>query len=96
MSKLTVEQKIVITGYTGVLCCKWDDFRKDLERRTGNSISPDMLSAELQPGEHLTKRLYEDDFFHMIEPIPGDERETHDEDDVGPPLFDEGFDDDGD
>ena len=27
-----------------------------------------------------------------MEPIPGDERDTMDEEDVGPPLFDEGFD----
>lgn len=32
----------------------------------------------------------------MTEPIPGTEREQFDEEDVGPPLFDEGFDDEGD
>ena len=36
IEKLTVEQGIIITGYTGVLACKdFSTFHKDVEKRTG-------------------------------------------------------------
>ena len=29
---------IVLTGYTGVMCCSFDDFQADVERRLGRPV----------------------------------------------------------
>jgi hypothetical protein len=38
MTKLTKEQAIVITGYTGITACNFGDFHGDVERRLGHPI----------------------------------------------------------
>ena len=64
VSKLTPEQAFVITGFTGVLCCKFSDFHADVERRKGGPIWTHQFAGE--DGLALTKTLYKDDFFAML------------------------------
>lgn len=38
MNKLTKEQAIIITGFTGCTCCNFSDFHADVEKRYGRPI----------------------------------------------------------
>lgn len=61
MSKLNVDQAVIITGFTGVLCCGFSDFHADLEKRAGRPV----WTHEM--GDHSwIKPLYMDDFMALI------------------------------
>ena len=53
MNKLTKEQAVILSAYTGILMCKFSDFQKYAEKKLGRSIwthefaSPD-LTEELK------------------------------------------------
>lgn len=58
--KLTKEQGVIITGFTGVLACDFSDFHADIERRMGRPVwTHEMSNAEFM--EHM-KELYRTDF----------------------------------
>lgn len=38
LEKLTKEQAIIISGYTGVMCCAFNLLHEDVERRLGRSV----------------------------------------------------------
>ena len=60
IKQLTKEQGIIITGFTGKLCCAFSDFQEDVEKRLGRSI----LSLELA---YLnTKEIYAEDFIKLV------------------------------
>ncbi|WP_431290447.1 hypothetical protein [Burkholderia cepacia] len=62
MTKLTREQAVIITGFTGVLCCKFSDFHADAERRKGGPI----WVHEFASNKDELKKLYHDDFMNLI------------------------------
>lgn len=61
--KLTKEQKIVLTGFTGVLMCDFSDFHADVETRMGRGV----LTHEFASNKEELKKLYHDDFMKMID-----------------------------
>ena len=64
MNKLTKEQAIVITGFTGVLACKFNDFHNDVEARLGHAVWTHQFSDK-EFSEKI-KEMYSDDFLKLI------------------------------
>ena len=65
MQKLTKEQAIVITGFTGVMACKsFSDFHGDVEKLLGRPV----FTHEFGDTEFskLIKELYKPDFIEMV------------------------------
>lgn len=60
MEELTFEQKIIISGYTGVLCIESEAFVADVKKRLGRDINPEVDVVE------DIMALYESDFFTII------------------------------
>lgn len=65
MQKLTREQALAITGYTGKLAINFVDFHGDVERRLGRPV----LTHEFALPEFFEEvmELYREDFMAMIE-----------------------------
>jgi len=65
MQKLTKEQAIVITGFTGIMACKsFNDFHGDVEKRLGRPVfTHEFANKELS--EEI-KELYKSDFMDMV------------------------------
>lgn len=62
MQKLTKEQAIVITGYTGLLAGDvFGDFHADVEKRLGHPV----WTHEMPEFNERIKDLYEEDFLSM-------------------------------
>ena len=60
--ELTKEQKIILTGYTGVLCCNnFSDFHKDVEFRMMRPV----FTHELAGLKEELRKLYEYDFLSI-------------------------------
>ena len=63
MKKLTLEQAIVVTGFTGFMACKFSDFHEEVEKRLGRPIwthqfaDPDLWDE--------VKAAFRDDFVEM-------------------------------
>lgn len=62
--KLTIEQKVIITGYTGVLCCPFSLFHAEVENRAGRPVWTHEFAGEA--GKELTQPLFREDFMEMI------------------------------
>lgn len=65
MKKLDKEQAIVLTGYTGCICCDVQDFYADLEARA-KSVNIDIQNLSLHEHERIAD-LYRDDFLKMVD-----------------------------
>lgn len=64
MQKLTKEQGIVITGYTGFLACKFDHFHEDVEKRMGRPVfTHEMGNSDFM--ENKVREAYKQDFLEM-------------------------------
>lgn len=63
IQKLTKEQAVIITGFTGILCGEFSDFHADVEKRLGRGVQ----TFEMGMKSFMTdiKRLYEADFIEM-------------------------------
>ena len=63
IQKLTKEQAVIISGFTGILCGEFSDFHADVERRLGRGVQ----TFEFGFKEFATevKKLYEADFIEM-------------------------------
>lgn len=60
--ELTNEQKIILTGYTGVLCCNnFSDFHKDVEFRMMRPV----FTHEFAGLKEELRKLYEYDFLSI-------------------------------
>ena len=64
MNKLTKEQAIVITGFTGVLACKFNDFHHDVEARLGHAVWTHQF-CDKEFSEKINE-LYRDDFLKLL------------------------------
>ena len=62
--EMTEFQKIVLTGFTRTLCCKFDKFHEDVEKRIGNGV----FTHQFGDKEFMekVKNLYLDDFMAII------------------------------
>lgn len=65
MKELTQEHKIIITAYTGVLCCSFDEFHCDVEKRIGHPVFTHQFGNKEFVSEKI-KPLYKDDFMKII------------------------------
>jgi len=65
IDKLTHEQALVLTGFTGVLCIpNFADFHADVEKRLGHSVwTHQFASPEMK---ERVKDAYRDDFMAML------------------------------
>ena len=64
MTKLTKEQAIIITGYTGITACNFGDFHGDVEKRLGHPV----WTHQFGDKEFMEKiqELYRADFMEMV------------------------------
>ena len=64
IKKLTKEQAIIVTGFTGCLCGKFSDFHADVEKRLGRGGQTFEFGIESFVAE--VKKLYKSDFIEMV------------------------------
>jgi hypothetical protein len=64
MQKLTKEQAIVISGYTGIMACKFGDFQEDVQKRMGRPVWTHEFGSEAGMNETI-RGLYKVDFITM-------------------------------
>ena len=65
MGKLTQKQRLVLSGYTGILCCNsFNDFQKDVEDRLGRPVFTHEFGNE--EFSIKLKEVYKDDFLEML------------------------------
>lgn len=62
MKRLTTEQGLIITGFTGTLCCDFGDFHKDVEKRAGRPVA----RHELIWAGNWVKQLYRADYMELL------------------------------
>ncbi len=63
MQKLTKEQAIVVTGFTGIAMCSFSDFHEDVEKRLGRPVWTHEFGSEKLTSE--IKNLYKEDFMKI-------------------------------
>lgn len=63
MKELTLEQAIIISGFTGILMCPFRELQKDIEERMGMPVWTHHLGNEVFMDE--VKASYEADFKAM-------------------------------
>ncbi len=58
--RLTIDQAVIISGYTGILCCAFSALHADVERRLGRAVwTHEFGSADLRV---QMLDLYREDF----------------------------------
>lgn len=63
IQKLTKEQAVIITGFTGILCGSFSDFHADVEKRLDRGVQTFEMGVKSFMDE--VKKLYEDDFYKI-------------------------------
>ena len=64
MKKLTIEQGVILTGFTGKLCAPLSDFHADVEKRLGRPVFTHEF-ANKEMSEQLREE-YRADFIAMM------------------------------
>jgi len=64
MQRLTKEQAIVITGFTGIAACPFSDFHSEVEKRLGRPVFTHQF-GDKEFFENQIKPLFRDDFLNM-------------------------------
>jgi hypothetical protein len=62
--KLTLEQGIILTGFTGITCCKFSDFQGDVEKRLGHPVWTHQF-GDKEFAEKI-RELYKEDFLKLV------------------------------
>ena len=67
MNPLTLDQAVILTGFTGVLMCPFHYIHKDVEKRLNRSV----WTHEFADQEFVNKLkgLYRDDFMWLIQDL---------------------------
>ena len=66
---LTKEQAIILTGFTGITCCKFSDLHEDVERRIGHPVWTHQFAVP--EFVEKVKDLYRADFMRITSaPLP--------------------------
>ncbi len=63
MDKLTKEQAIVLSGFTGIVCCKFDLMHKDVEKRLNRPVFTHEFGNEIFVV--IVRELYRGDFMKL-------------------------------
>lgn len=61
MKRLTLDQAIVVSGYTGFLACNFSDLNADVNRRLGRPVFADEFPAL----KAQIRAAYRDDFLRL-------------------------------
>lgn len=64
IQKLTKDQALVITGYTGILACSFSDFHEDVEKRLQRPVFTHEFASPIV--NEKIKEAYEKDFMRLI------------------------------
>ena len=62
--KLSKQQAIIISGYTGFTCCNFSLLHEDVEKRLGQPVFTHMFGDKDFVDNHV-KPLYKDDFISL-------------------------------
>jgi hypothetical protein len=62
LSILPLEHRIIISGFTKSLCCKFEDFHADVEKRLGRPVQT-MEFPSLAP---VIQDAYREDFYKLV------------------------------
>lgn len=62
IQKLTIEQGIVLTGFTGIMHCNFSHFHEDVEKRLGRPI----WTHQFIGMKDKLREMYKDDFMAMM------------------------------
>jgi hypothetical protein len=67
MNQLTLEQAVVLSGFTGVLMCRFDHVHRDVEKRLNRPV----WTHEFADQEFVDqlKKVYRDDFMVLIKDV---------------------------
>jgi hypothetical protein len=61
-SPLTLDQAVIVSGYTGVLICPFDKLHREIEQRLGHPVwthqLPDLMESHIKPA-------FKDDFLAL-------------------------------
>ena len=60
---MTTNEKIIVTGFTGITMCKFSDLHKDVEKRLGEQVLSHMFGSGRF--SEKVKELYREDFIHL-------------------------------
>lgn len=63
--KLTKEQAVIISAYTGVLCCPFSDFQEAVEAKAGRPIWTHQFGTGGDFCSEKTKDLFKGDFLSI-------------------------------
>ena len=64
IEKLTKDQAVIISGFTGILCGEFSDFHADVEKRLGRGVQTFEL-ADKKFWNETVKPLYASDFIEI-------------------------------
>jgi hypothetical protein len=64
MQKFTKEQAIIISGYTGIMACKFEHLQEDAQKRFGRPLWTHEFGSEAGLNETI-RELYKADFIAM-------------------------------
>lgn len=64
MEKITKEQAVVLSGFTGILMCNFGDLHGDVEKRMGHPVWTHQFGS--QEFSEKVKQLYRDDFMALL------------------------------
>lgn len=64
MQRLTKEQAIILTGYTGITCCAFHLFHEDVEKRVGRPVFTHEMGTE--GFMERVRDLYREDFIALV------------------------------
>lgn len=62
--KLTKEQAIIVSGFTGTLCCEFSDFHEDIEKRLGRPVFTHEFGGALI--WEKIREVYTEDFMAIL------------------------------
>lgn len=64
LPRLSIEQAVILTGYSGFACCAFSHFHKDVEARLGRKVKTyELADKEMQI---RIKNLYQADFMKIV------------------------------
>ena len=67
MKPLDLDQAVVISAYTGVICCNFSDMHEEVEKRLGRPVfTHEFASKELFDDQ--IKPAFKDDFLALCNP----------------------------
>jgi hypothetical protein len=72
MKPLDLDQAVVISAYTGIMCCDYSDMHSEIEKRLGRPVfTHEFVGRDLW--ENQIRPAFEDDFFALCNPSPTSE-----------------------